>query len=205
MVKDMRNLVRKGYDNGKYDVKYGRKNSVPENFARSLCDELISQLKPNSKILDLGCGIGLPFDKYFSKKGLSVTGIDISERHIEKAKRNVKSARYILGDFFSKEIKGKFDAIVSFYAIFHIPRTEHQKLLNYINSLLKKGGLILLTFGLDSMKYDFNPNFAGAPMAWSSYAADKNKKIVENAGFEILISTEDYRTERHLWILAKKK
>ena len=129
MTKDMRNIVRKGYNDGKYDVKYARTSSVPENFAKSLCDELISQLKPNSKILDLGCGVGLPFDKYFSKKSLSVTGIDISERHIEQAKKNVKSAKYILGDFFSKEIKEKFDAIVSFYAIFHIPRTEHKKLL----------------------------------------------------------------------------
>ncbi len=205
MVKDMRNIVKKGYNYGKYDVKYARTKSIPENFAKSLCDELISQLKSDSKILDLGCGVGLPFDKYFSKKGLSVTGIDISKRHIEQAKKNVKSSEYILGDFFSKDIKGKFDAVVSFYAIFHIPRTEHKKLLKHISSLLKKDGLILLTLGADAMKYDVNPNFAEAPMAWSSYTADKNKKLVQEAGFEILISTEDYRTERHLWILAKKR
>ena len=204
MVKDMRNIVRKGYNNGTYDVKYARTSSVPENFAKSLCDELISQLKPNSKILDLGCGVGLPFDKYLSNKNLSVTGIDISERHIELAKKNVKSAKYLVGDFFSKDIKGKFDAIVSFFAIFHIPRNEHKKLMNKINSLLKKSGYILLTLGANSMKCAVNPDFVGAPMAWSSYSVENNKKLISNAGFEILMAVEDYRTERHLWILAKK-
>ena len=42
-------------------------------------------------------------------------------------------------------------------------------------------------------------------MAWSSYAVEKNKQLVQNAGFEILMANEDCRTEHHLWILAKKK
>lgn len=204
MAKDMRDLVKQGYDTGEYEVKYARTNSVPENFAKSLCDELISQLKPNSKILDLGCGVGLPFDKYFSKKGFSVTGIDISERHVELAKKNNKNAKYIVGDFFSKEIKGKFDAIISLYAIFHIPRTEHKQLFQHIHSLLKKDGSILLNLTTESIKYDVNPNFVGAPMAWSSYTPNKNKKLIKEAGFEIIIAAEDYRTEKELWILAKK-
>ncbi len=94
-----------------------------------MCDELISRLDKNSKILDLGCGIGLPYDKYFIKNKVNLTGIDISERHIEIAKKNVKDAKYLVGDFFSKDIKNKFDAIVSYFAIFHIPRTEHMRLL----------------------------------------------------------------------------
>jgi len=205
MTKNMRKLVRSGYNQGQYDITYARNNGTPENFEKVLCDELVSRIKPNSKILDLGCGVGLPYDKYFIKHNLSVTGIDISEKHIEQAKKNVKSAKYLVGDFFSKDIKGKFDAIVSFYAIFHIPRTEHKKLLEHIHSSLKKDGIILITLGIDSMKCDVNDNFAGAPMAWSSYTVEKNKKLVQDSGFEILIAAEDYRTERHLWILAKKK
>ena len=201
----MRNLVREGYNEGQYDITYARNKSTPENFEKVLCDELISRVKLKSKILDLGCGVGLPYDKYFIENNLSVTGIDISEKHVEQAKNNVKSAKYLVGDFFSKDIKGKFDAIVSFYAIFHIPRNEHKKLFKHIHSLLKKDGIILITLGIDSMQYAVNENFAGSPMAWSSYSVEKNKKLVQESGFEILIAAEDYRTERHLLILAKKK
>lgn len=194
----MRNIVKSGYNNSSFPEVYKRHKKTPERFEKFMCDELISRVE--GKLIDLGCGVGLPFDKYFSDNGFSVTGVDISEKHIEKAKKNV-AGQFYLKDFF--EVKGKFDAVVSFYAIFHIPRTEHKKLLQHIHSLLKKDGHILITLGANSMKCD-TAEFAGAKMAWSSYTAQKNKKLVQEAGFEILMAAEDYRRERHLWVLAKK-
>jgi len=204
MKQDMRRLVKQGYNNGNYEKVYSR-DSTLDIFDKLMCDELLSRLNKNSRILDLGCGVGLPHDKYFVDNKMALTGIDISEKHIALAKNNVKSAKYLVGDFFSKELKGKFDAIVSFFAIFHIPREEHTKLLGRIKSLLNKDGYILITLGADEMKCDVNPDFVGAPMAWSSYSVEKNKVLVRDAGFEIIMAVEDYRTERHLWILAKKK
>ncbi len=205
MPEKMRDVVRDGYEKGHYDITYARDGKTPENLEKALCDELISRLNPGSKILDLGCGVGLPYDRYFADNGFSVTGVDISEKHIEKARKNVKGARYIVGDFFSEATKCRYDAIVSFYAIFHIPRTEHRRLLEHMHSLLKKQGLILITLGTDPMKCDYEEDFAGAKMAWSSYGVSKNKKIVQDSGFEMLLAAEDNRKERHLWILAKKK
>lgn len=205
MVKQMRDLVKSGYNEGNYDDIYSRKNMNLEPFEKFTCDELSSRLKTKAKILDLGCGVGLPYDAYFIKNGFSVTGVDISERHIELAKKNVKLGKFFVGDFFTNQVKGKFDAIVSFYAIFHIPRNEHEKLLKRICSLLNKNGYILITLGTDSMKCDVDKDFVGAPMAWSSYSVEKNKKLIRDVGFDIILAAEDYRTERHLWILAKKK
>jgi cyclopropane fatty-acyl-phospholipid synthase-like methyltransferase len=204
MTPDMRKLVRQGYNTGNYEKFYNRENNKLELFDKLMSDELISRLNKNSKILDMGCGIGLPHDKYFADNKFKITGIDISEKHISLAKNNVKNAEYLVGDFFSKEVKGKYDAIVSFFAIFHIPRTEHKKLFKKINSLLNKGGYILITLGAEEMKCDINPDFVGAPMAWSSYSVEKNKKLIQESGFKIIMAVEDYRTERHLWILAKK-
>lgn len=69
---------------------------------------------------------------------------------------------------------------------------------------MKKDGCILITMGAESMRYAIDSNFVGAPMAWSSYSIEKNKKMIKDAGFKIIMSVEDYRTEKHLWILAKK-
>jgi len=205
MAKTMRDIAREGYDNGNYEKAFSRNKNFNDNFEKYMCQELNSRLKSNSKILDLGCGPGIPFDHYFVEQGHTLTGIDISKKHIESAKKNVKKANFIIGDFFSNKIKGKYDAIISFYAIFHIPRAEHKKLFEYIHSMLKKDGMILITLGIDSMKLDIENDFAGAPMAWSSYTVEKNKNIVRDSGFEILMAVEDYRVERHLWILAMKK
>lgn len=198
----MRELVKQGYEEGRYEETYSRKTHEPEDFEKTLVQELIKGMS-GKRVLDLGCGNGLPYDKYMSDQGCTVTGIDLSTKHINRAKENVPEATYSVGDFF--DTKGMYDAIVSFYAIFHIPREEHAKLLDHIHSSLNKDGLILITLGTETMECDVNDDFAGAPMAWSSYTVEENKKLVQDAGFEILIAAEDYRYEKHLWILAKRR
>ena len=205
MTDEMRNLVKDGYDNGNYYEVYGRTDTKLDRMEKMLFEELGERIPKGSRILDLGCGVGLPYDKVLAQKGYDVTGVDISGKHIDLARKNVPEATFIRDDFFTEEIKEPFDAIVSFYAIFHIPREEHPKLLEHVHSLLKSEGLILITLATSSMECDQNPDFVGAPMAWSSYSVEDNKKMVRNAGFDILMSVEDYRTESHLWILARKK
>jgi len=201
----MRQLVKQGYNKGEYKKFYNRESSKLERFDKLMCDELLSRIKKSPDILDFGCGGGLPYDNYFVKNKSKLIGIDFSEKHILLAQRNVKSGKFFVGDFSKHKFKKKFDAIISFFAIFHIPRAEHKKLFQKMNRLLKRGGHILITLGATPMKCDINPDFVGAPMAWSSFSVEKNKKLIQEAGFELLMAVEDYRTEKHLWILAKKK
>ena len=55
-------------------------------------------------MLDIGCGTGFPIDAYLSGQGFSVTGIDVSARMLEKARKlNLKTrvfARRRGGVFF---------------------------------------------------------------------------------------------------------
>ena len=38
------------------------------------------------KILDLGCGTGIPFDSFLVGNDYQVTGVDIAENHVKKAR-----------------------------------------------------------------------------------------------------------------------
>ncbi len=202
---EMKELVKKGYNEGDYVKTYDRTKTKITSFEKIMIDELIIKLSKNAKVLDFWCGAGIPYDEYFVNKQFNVTGIDISKKHIELAKEFIKNVKFIEGDFSTYNFEDKYDAIVSFFAIFHIPRTEHKKLFQRIHSLLNKNGHILITLGATDMECAINPNFVGAPMAWSSYSVEINKKLIQEAGFEIIMAVEDYRTEKHLWILAKKK
>lgn len=199
----MRNIVKKGYDEGNYDICFSRNSKKIDHLEKGLFNELISRIK-GKKILDLGCGTGFPYSYFFVNKGFDLTGIDISEKHIKLAKKNIKNVNFILGDFFSNKINNKYDAIISCHAIFHIPRNEHLKLFKKIYSLLKKEGLILISLATESFKYSVNENFCGSRMVWSSFNLNKNKKLIKEAGFNIINILEDYRTEKHMWVLAKK-
>ncbi len=193
-------LVRRGYD--KIAVTYMRARYQYIN-TRYL-EKLNSLLKPNSLILDLGCGSGKPVGLFLINKGHRVTGIDISEKQIELAMKNVPQAEYKVKDISKlKEREYDVDAIVSLYTIIHIPRETHTELFQKINSFLPKGGLILVTMG--SSEWEGTDDFYGVNMYFSHYGHETNSNIIENAGFEIILDEiDDTLKEYHQFILARK-
>lgn len=168
-------------------------------------EQLNRLLKPNSSILDVGCGAGVPIDRFFIDHGHEVTGIDISPEQIKLAQKNVPQATYQVKDM-SELIDGEYtvDAVVSFYAIFHTPREEHLAILQRFFSFLSPSGLTLITMGAGEWEGK-ETDFFGGEMYWSHYGAEDNIKLVQDAGFSIISTEIDTSgNEKHLVILARK-
>ena len=195
-----KNIVKEGYNKAAEDYALQRDkfHSIP------YLEKLAELLPANSSILDVGCGAGLPIDRFFVEKGYNVYGIDISERMIELAKKNVPAGNFEVKNMMSLE-RGEYhiDAIVSFYAIFHTPRETHQELFKTFNSFLPDKGLMLVTMG--SSEWEGEENFHGAQMYWSQYGPKENKEIIEQTGFKILSDEiNESGGEKHQVILARK-
>ncbi|MEK6895928.1 MAG: class I SAM-dependent methyltransferase [Nanoarchaeota archaeon] len=206
MAKDMRKIVKEGYEKGDYAGTF-RTSNKPNKMEESFLKKLLKLLPKNLHVLDFGCGIGVPFDKYLVEHGCKVTGVDISQKHINEAKKNVPKAKFIKGDFSKIDFQETFDAIISFYAIFHIPREEHKELFLKMADLLKSNGKILITLGT-SGGYGEEEEWCGAKMAWSTYDPDTYKKLLDETGFKILEATFEGQPgdeEYHFWVLAQKK
>ena len=207
MTSDIRKIVKEGYEQGDY-AGYFRKSSIPNEMEKRYLDRLANSLPKGAKILDLGCGTGIPFDKYLVDLGFEITGVDFASNHISAARKNVPSAMYIESDFSKLDFgTQKFDAIIAFYSIFHIPRGEQQELFNKMSSLLVDGGLILVTLATSDSE-DVEENWTGARMAWSQYDPNKYKAMLVQAVFEITESEYEGQPgdeEYHWWVLAKKK
>jgi cyclopropane fatty-acyl-phospholipid synthase-like methyltransferase len=149
-------------------------------------DKLLGRMSQPTEILDLGCGSGVPISRYLIEHGHKVIGLDISERQIELARKQVPPGRFIVRDMTTlKEGDFAVGAIVSFYAIFHTPRETHENLLKTLRTFLPKGGLLLTTMG-NSEWEEVAEDYLGVPMFWSHYALPENRKLIEKAGFEIL-------------------
>lgn len=80
---------------------------------------------------------------------------------------------------------GAFDAAVSFYAITHIPRDEHEELFRRVHRLLRTGGLFLATLGPDAWVSTEAYEPFGVRTYWSHYGPDENLRILSDAGFRI--------------------
>ena len=195
-------FVKQQYDKLADNYLAGRDKFKNNKYLKKL-NELLS---PNSQILDVGCGAGIPIDKFLIDKGHKVIGIDISEKQIELAKKHLPQGKFKVEDM-SELIEEEYnvDAVVSFYAIFHTKRESHQEILKKISSFIKKDGLLLITMGASEWEGK-EDNFFGGEMEWSHYGKDENTKLVENAGFEIILAEIDTTGgENHLVILAQKK
>lgn len=188
-----RKLVKTGYN--QCAKNYADNRDLFKN--QKYLEDLANKLSAGAKILDIGCGSGVPIDKFLWEKGFKVTGIDISEEMIGLAKENLPDS-----DFFVKDMAGidftanSFDAIVSFYAIFHIPREEHLPLLKKLHPLLKRDGYLLITMGSSDWE-GTEDDFHGAKMFWSHYDKDKNVELVKQAGFADTIKWYDQNSEQY--------
>ena len=94
---------------------------------------LEAQLPAGARILDLGCASGVPVARRLAAR-FQVTGVDISERQVALARRNVPTASFVHGDMAAQEFEdARFDAVVAFFSIFHLPRDEHAALFEAVH------------------------------------------------------------------------
>ena len=161
-------------------------------------------------LLDLGCGAGEPFAKWFINHGWSVTGVDFSERMIELAEKYVPEMKTIHSDMLKVEFKpNSFDAITITYSLFHIPSSEHMALLKKTYTWLRTKGRLLFTYATKEYtghnEFDGYKNFMGQKLYYSHKSPEKIFSDLEKIGF--IVKSKDYRNiggETFLWITAIK-
>lgn len=173
-----------------------------------LLDDLIPRLPADAKVLDAGCGAGIPVAQILSNP-FKLIGVDFSEAQIELAKKHVPQAEFICQDITRLEFPDDtFDAICSYYAIIHIPREEHQPLFVNFHRMLKPGGLALLCLGAEHLIDDIDEDYLGVRMYWSHFDTDTYLNMLKEIGFEIVwsrrVSDETCEGGGHLFVLVRK-
>jgi ubiquinone/menaquinone biosynthesis C-methylase UbiE len=147
---------------------------------------LIGQLARGARVLDAGCGTGVPTARQLREAGFSVTGIDISEVMLALARQNVSGIdlRQVNLTEIGPEL-GRFDAAVAFFSLLMLPRADIPAALARLRDVLVPGGL--LTVGMVEADVDDVPiDFLGKPVRVTGYPRDELARLVETAGFEVL-------------------
>jgi SAM-dependent methyltransferase len=205
---DPKEIVRVGYEQAADAYLAARPQDSPD--IRAL-DRLMEQLPSGARVLDAGCGAGLPILRRLAQRYQAV-GVDFAARQTALAAGNVPAAATARMDLTRLAFAAEsFDAIVSYYAIIHIARTEHTGILAGFYRLLRPGGLAFLCLGAMDIDDDYDDDFYGARMYWSHYDAPTNLKLLRQAGFEMLWSEVigdslggEAATGGHLFVLARK-
>ncbi|HYQ68853.1 class I SAM-dependent methyltransferase [Actinophytocola sp.] len=146
---------------------------------------LVGRLTGPARVLDLGCGSGLPTARQLVDAGLDVVGVDESAAMLRLAERHAPGGRYLRRDMRDVADLGEFDAIVAFFALIMLPRRDILPLLTQLRGQLRGPRLLQVAMVLGD--FDELPiSFLGVPATATAYPPDELAGLVERAGFAIL-------------------
>ena len=200
-------LVGDGYDAIGERFEEWRDGIVDTSRGRWL-EELTSRLHDGAAVLELGCGSGTA-ETWRLAERFRVTGVDVSAGQIRRARVSVPAARFVHADFTMLELPAaSFDAVAAFYAFNHVPRELLPRVFERIHGWLRTGGYFLVSLGAADTP-EWTGEWLGATMFFSSHPADTNRRLLGEAGFELLDDqvVELPEPEQHVgfhWVLARR-
>ena len=145
-LRDPRELVRVGYDLASRAYRGDTFELEGSGYGYWL-GRLAPLLADGARVLDLGCGNGVPVARELVKR-CAVTGVDLSPVQIERARALVPGARFVCADMTAVEFApGSFDAVVAFYSVFNVPLADQPALIARVAGWLAPGGRFFAMVG----------------------------------------------------------
>ena len=130
--------------------------------------ELASRYGLGKRVLDVPCGVGR-VSSYLVSQKFEVTGVDISDRMLEIAKKNVPNAKFIKGDMRKlSEILGneKYDIVVNlFNSLGYYNEEDDMDILFSIKSVTRGIAVLNLDnrdyviFNMPEIRYSYVPPY----------------------------------------------
>lgn len=162
-------------------------------------DLFVQHLQPKASVLDVGCGSGYPIAHYLTEQGFQVTGIDASQELLKIAKEKCPKMKRIYGDVRTVTLEQKYDAIIEWWCLFHLPKDDQLKMISRFAHWLKSGGIVEFTTG-DQEFEGKDSNMLNQELCFYSCHPIQYEKELKKNGFEILLKESDQET--HLvWIV----
>ena len=139
----------------------------------------------HGKILDVGCGTGVPIAQFFIDHGYCVTGIDASIKMIERCKKQFPNQQWILSDMRTFISDEEFDLVIAWHSFFHLPHDDQRTTLKLFTTFLEKNGLLVFTSGPEYGEV-WSDN-GSENLYHASLSSDEYKKILSDNDCDVLI------------------
>ena len=209
----MSNSVQSSYDViAEEYAKHYADELTRKPFDRKMLDWLIEKVGTLGSICDLGCGPG-QIAAYLAGRGITVSGIDLSEEMVRTARNLNPGLLFEQGDMLElhKVADAAFGGIAAFYSIIHIGRANVTDALRELHRILGPRGVLLITFHIGS-EVIHRDEMWDKPVSldFNFYERSEMKQFLSAAGFtlEEAIERDPYPgaeyESRRAYIFARK-
>jgi ubiquinone/menaquinone biosynthesis C-methylase UbiE len=98
-------------------------------------------LKPGLRVLELGCGTG-GITRLLLERGVSVTGVDSSERMLSRARRRGPGAQFLCSRLEDFESVGSFDRVFFAFVLHELSAPDRNAALATARRAVTPGGVV---------------------------------------------------------------
>jgi len=200
-------LVGAGYD-AMADTWEEWSARVADDPRHAWLESLLALLPDDARVVELGCGNGTRETRELAARA-RLTGVDLSEEQLRRARERVPSATFVRGDLTTIEFdEASLDAVAAFYVFNHVPRELLPGVFLRIHRWLKPGGHFLASLGASDLD-DWHGEWLGVPMFFSGHDPEMNRRLLRDAGFalvrdEPVTITEPEGSVTFHWVLAQR-
>lgn len=196
-------------------------------YKKGCIQTAITLLPPHARVLDIGCGTGVPVSEMLSEAGVQVTGTDISPKMIQLARDRVKG-EFVEADMLTYEPEGMLKGVFMIFAHLQLSYADFHAAVFKFASKLEAGGVFAIgempsdKYVKDESEYgdetktwveDYPAPFWGEPLPTFMMSADGLLEFLKSMGLEIVSNeidvfqpnNEKCAPEEQQYVIARRK
>lgn len=175
-------------------------------YKKACVRKAISLLKAGSRVLDVGCGTGVPVSQMLADAGMKVTGLDIAPKMIELASDRVPNGSFEVSDMLEYQPHADFEGIFIIYSHLQLSYASFHYATFKFARALSPDGIIVIgqsptdtrvaddDAAFDSTKSyveDYNLPFWGEPLSTFMMSREGQLEFLRSMGLEVVYETVD--------------
>ena len=153
-------------------------------WLKAAVDAFASTVAPLGPVLDVGCGPGT-VTAYLAERGIEVTGVDLSPRMIDRARRLHPQCTFTVGSATDLDVRpASLGGILGWWSLFNLPRHVLPPVLASFAAALRPGGQLIIATHVGDNDVERTEAYNGVPVQWTTYQwqPEKLTALVQQAG-----------------------
>lgn len=138
-------------------------------WLRAVLDAFADSVEGLGPVLDVGCGPGT-VTGYLHQRGLDVSGVDLSPRMVEHARRLHPQCRFAVASATALDLApGSLGGVLGWWSLFHLPRDVLPQVLATFRRALAVGGQAAVATHVGDEDVQRTEAYGGVPVQWTTY------------------------------------